>query len=268
MLFRGKFGFGVRLVVVVAATATVSSALGGEKEGRLEESLGSVGEKVYREFAEIDDSSFENYLRAIRPSEISSDLRKRVIANLPKQGELKQSAEDKARLSQLQPIFSYHDRAPMIENRVIDVPQAFLGLHASFVLLIARNTMDLLTAEELQAAVAHEMGHFYSWDDYQAAARDGRSNRLQEIELQSDAIAVITLIGLGMDPSVLIASLRKLTRFNQRIGASANAHAYVSIEDRTRFIAAMTKMVRGRANEKQARRQRSPKERLRSCRLQ
>jgi hypothetical protein len=48
---------------------------------------------------------------------------------------------------------------------VIDVPQASWGLHASFILLIARNTMSLLTAEELQA-VAHEMGHFYSWDEY------------------------------------------------------------------------------------------------------
>jgi len=133
-----------------------------------------------------------------------------------------------------------------MENRVIDVPQAFLGLHASFILLIARNTMSLLTAEELQAAVAHEMGHFYSWDEYQAALRDRRFNQLQELELQCDAIAVITLVGLGLDPSLLIASLKKLTRFNQRIGASANAHAYVSIEDRTRFIQAMIEMVRGR----------------------
>jgi|GEM_PF-3218065 len=136
--------------------ANPKRAWGGEKEGRLEE---SVGKKVYREFAEIENPSLDHYLRTIRPSEISADLRKQVIANLPREGELKPSAEDKARLSQLQPIFSYHDRAPIIEIRVIDVPQAFLGLHASFVLLIARNTMNLLTAEELQAAVAHEMGH-------------------------------------------------------------------------------------------------------------
>jgi len=246
MLFRGTFRFGVHFIVLVAATATVSSAWGEEKEGGPEVTLGSVGEKIYREFAEIEDSSFDNYLRTIRPSEISPDLRKRVIANLPRDGELKPSAEDKARLSQLQRIFSYHDRASMMENRLIDVPQAFLGLHASFVLLIARNTMNLLSAEELQAAVAHEMGHFYSWDEYQAALRGRRSNELQELELRCDAIAVITLVGLGLDPSLLIASLKKLTSFNQRIGASANAHAYVSIEDRERFIEAMIEMVRGR----------------------
>jgi len=87
---------------------------------------------------------------------------------------------------------------------------------------------------------------FGVWDEYQAALRDRRFNQLQELELQCDAIAVITLVGLGLDPSLLIASLKKLTRFNQRIGASANAHAYVSIEDRTRFIQAMIEMVRGR----------------------
>jgi len=90
------------------------------------------------------------------------------------------------------------------------------------------------------------MGHFYSWDEYQAALRGRRSNELQELELRCDAIAVITLVGLGLDPSLLIASLKKLTSFNQRIGASANAHAYVSIEDRERFIEAMIEMVRGR----------------------
>jgi hypothetical protein len=246
MVFRGKFGAGVPVIVLVAATATVSSAWGAEKGGKLAVSLGSVGEKVYRKFAEIENSGFDNYLRTMRPNEIPPDLRKRVIANLPKEGHLNPSAEDRSRLSRLQPIFSYHDRASMIENRLIDMPQALVGLHASFVLLIARNTMNLLTTEELQAAVAHEMGHFYSWDEYQVALQDRRFNQLQELELQSDAIAVITLVGLGLDPSLLITSLKKLTGFNQRLGASSNVYAYVRIEDRTRFIEAMIEMVRGK----------------------
>jgi hypothetical protein len=107
--------------------------------------------------------------------------------------------------------------------KVIAVPQAAIGLHARTALLISEAALILLSADELQALVAHEIGHEYVWLEYERAFGLADRNRLKALELVCDGIAIVTLHGLGMDPSRLIASVDKIGRFNrERFGTAIN----------------------------------------------
>ncbi len=124
--------------------------------------------------------------------------------------------------------------------KVIHVVQVFVGLHARSALLISERALDLLTAEELRAVVAHEIGDEYFWDERQAAKRLRDSRRLQEVELRCDAIAVFTLLRLGNDPADLVSGVSKQAGFNELNEAAGNANCYVSTKERTRFVRALT----------------------------
>jgi hypothetical protein len=80
--------------------------------------------------------------------------------------------------------------------------------------------------------VAHEIGHEYFWTDFEPTR--SRRNRLgrQELELKCDGIAVLTLVALGLDSSLLIEAVRKLTRFHEMIGAATDADEYPQMSDR------------------------------------
>ena len=98
-------------------------------------------------------------LRKLRPSPISRDERARALAVLPAEGELPPDAKERAKLSALGALLVYHERQGLFDIKVIDVPQAVVGLHQRAVLLISRPALRLLSASELQAPVAHEIGH-------------------------------------------------------------------------------------------------------------
>jgi hypothetical protein len=122
---------------------------------------------------------------------------------------------------------------------VIVVNQAFVGLHGRSILLISGRALEWLTPEELRAVVAHEIGHEYFWNDYQMAAKLGDTGEMRRVELQCDAVAVLTLLVLNADPAALIEGVSKLDSFNRLAGATANINCYVSIKERTRFARAL-----------------------------
>jgi hypothetical protein len=63
-----------------------------------------------------------------------------------------------------------------------------------------------------------------------------RHEWLQELELRCDGIAVMTLRSLGIDRSHLIHAAIKLTRYNERTGATMMTARQVSLERRIAFI--------------------------------
>lgn len=112
-------------------------------------------------------------LRALRPAPLDADARQGVLGALPSTGELNPSSTEAEKLAQMQDVLVYHDRQHVFQTKVIDVPQAFVGLHARSVLLISRPALRVLSGAELRALVAHEVGHEYFWDYAHArAARD------------------------------------------------------------------------------------------------
>lgn len=98
--------------------------------------------------------------------------------------------------------------------KVIDVGHAFIGLHASSVLLASRDALSLVSSDEFAALVAHEIGHDYMWQEYRSAMNRKDCKKMQD----------------------LVSAIRKVTRFNQLRDTVASSARYVSLKERVRFI--------------------------------
>lgn len=185
---------------------------------------------------------------ADRPLDVLSALRKPpaipaarqlALASLPSEGELQPDTEEQAKLDAFHSVLELHERDLVFAIKVIDVPQAFLGLHAGTVLMISRSALKLLSAPELQMSVAHEIGHEYFSADYERARQATDRDMLREIEHRCDAVAVLTALALDLDPGLLGRAVKKLTRFNEIVGATANAASYPTLKEREQFIQAL-----------------------------
>ncbi len=192
-------------------------------------------DRALRFFERLPATNSGDVLRALRPTPLDAEARETVLAGLPLTGALRPSSIEAEKLAQMKDVLVYHDRQHVFQTKVIDVPQAFVGLHARSVLLISRPALRLLSGAELRALVAHEVGHEYFWEDYAHARAVGDTRGLREVELKCDGISVLTLIALGFDPAALGVAARKLTRYNEEVGAMANENDYPGLKERARF---------------------------------
>jgi hypothetical protein len=136
--------------------------------------------RVLEDLALIDSVAHAHeYLERLRPPCLPASLREKLISGLPVADDVGPSAEGRAKLAALDPVLEYHGRKSVYEVKVIHVIQAFIGLHAHSVLLISEHALEMLTAEELGAAVAHEIGHEYFWGEYQEARKCNNPEKLQ-----------------------------------------------------------------------------------------
>lgn len=174
-------------------------------------------------------------LRKIRPPRRSPEFRRAVIRGLPTEGDLTPTVEEQCKLSSIDAVLACHDRTGAVEIKLMDVFQAAVSLHARCVILISRPALNLLTAAEVQALAAHEIGHDYFWDAYEQALASDRTSVMRELELRCDGIALLTLRELGVDPFVLATAIKKMYSFNGQFGTALNAGRYVPLADRLRF---------------------------------
>src|SRR5262245_32391654 len=207
----------------------------------------AVASKALAYFEQIEGRSFDEYLKIIRPRPLPPDLKAYVMARLPRAPEVKLSASGRVKLATLEAILNYHERSSAYEFKVGRIGKAYVGLYACTAVLISEEALDLLKAEELQAVLAHEMGHEFFWDEYQLSDQNKQYQTLQELELRCDGVAIITLSQLGLDPTRLMSAVAKLRKFNERAGAmEERAYAYPSFDERMKFIRAMTELVKAR----------------------
>ena len=181
-------------------------------------------------------------LDACRPAPVSAEEKKAVLRSLPPEGEVTGLAErERRKLSDLTAVLRLHKRESVYLIKVISVPQAWIGLHARAVVLISLPALQLLDSEELQALVAHEVGHEYLWKEYAAAQKDNNNARLSELELASDGMAVLTLQRLGLRPDRLISGLEKASWFNrEHLGWATNEKSYPSLKARRHLVKVMS----------------------------
>lgn len=208
-----------------------------------EQSKDSPAERALRFFQLLTVTDAATWLDAARPSAVTREERARALDVLPDQGELTPTPAERAKLVALRRILAYHERAHVFETKLIDIPQAAIALHGRAVILISRAALRLVSAPELQALVAHEIGHDYFWSEFEGSRAQRDKQARQELELKCDGIAVVTLMVLELEPADLTAGLRRLWRFNEALGATANADLYPPMRDRERFIALVRSMV-------------------------
>jgi hypothetical protein len=195
--------------------------------------------RALRFFEGFEGHQVDDILRALRPPHVMADERTRVLAELPENGEVRPDRAERAKLAMLQTVLNYHERADVFDIRVVDFPRAALALHRRVVVLISLPALRLFTGAELQAMVAHEVGHDYFWHEFERTTAEGDRRGRQELELKCDGIAVLTLLALRLDPTQLADGLRKLTRFNETRGVNSNAPDYPGLDERLRFITAL-----------------------------
>jgi len=181
-----------------------------------------------------------------RPQPVSPDLKALILASLPKEG-LVQKLQDplQRKLDSLGVVLRVQQRQSVYEVRVFRTEPnafAFVGLHERAVLLISDAALSLLNAEELQASVAHEIGHEYVWAENLDATRRHDIRRLKELELFCDGVAILTLRRVGLDPASLLTAAERIAIFNRvRTGPAWNAERYPSADERRRFAQAVVK---------------------------
>ncbi len=183
-------------------------------------------------------------LEKSRPEPVARDLRASILAALPTEGLVRKLAEPlRRKLDSLTPVLRVQQRESVYEVRVFETEPktfAFVGLHARTALLISDAALSLLTAEELQATVAHETGHEYVWAEYLEATKRHDNLRLKELELYCDGVAILTLRQVGQNPAALLTAAKKMANFNRmNTGPAANLERYPSADERRRFAQAV-----------------------------
>ena len=197
--------------------------------------------EALRYFDGMSSADIDSLFRVLRPEPLAEPDRARVRATLPRAGALVPTQVEKEQLRAMEGVLVYHERQHVFDITVIDVPQAFVGLHGRAVLLISRPAMGLVSAVELQALVAHEIGHDILWNDFEKARQRRDMLRRHQLELVCDGIAALTMVVLGADPTRLTEAVKKLVWFNRRLGAVANAQDYPGLRDREAFVAALVR---------------------------
>jgi len=192
-------------------------------------------------------------LDRLRPAPASETARILALADVPPDSVLPPDANERTKLEALDAVLIYHERQHVIEIKLIDVPMAVVGLHDRAVILISRPTLALLSVPELQATVAHEIGHEY-FDDYGALRQRHDIDALQLLELKCDGVAVLTLLALGLDPMSLYWAVEKIGRFNEVPNARWGNNGYPRPQDRQRFIRGLLDMMRSAAPPRSSRR--------------
>jgi hypothetical protein len=195
-----------------------------------------------------DATAIARFLETGRPAPVSAEDKARVLNTLPPEGEVTDlSASARRKLAALSKVLRGTGRESVYEIKVINVPQAALALHARAVILISEAALTLLDADELQALLAHEVGHEYVWAEREQAFSLADRNGLKDLELVCDAIAIVTLHELGMDASRLMTAIQKIGRFNrQRFGPAINEKDYPTVAQRQAFAGAVTAWIAAR----------------------
>jgi hypothetical protein len=213
--------------------------------------LSDTGAKALHFFASLEEQDFDAYLKRVRLPQVRAEVKAQALVQLAEVETIKPSEKTQTKLLTLLPLLKYHEREAVLEIKIINCREAFVGFRGRAVLLISQAALSILSAAELQAAVAHELGHEYFWKEMMEAQQQKRYEVMREIELRSDGIAVIALHRLGIDPTNLIRAITRVRAFNERINSADSPH-YPLLPERSGFIRAMSELVQARANSQQA----------------
>jgi hypothetical protein len=192
--------------------------------------------------------NLDECLKSIRPAGISAEQRVRLVASIRKQDIVAPSPKRQTKLNALRPVLEYHERAA-VEVKILrfPIPLAWVGFLEGAAVVVSEDALDLLAAEELQAVIAHELGHEYFAAEFESARKNKQWDKVKEVELRCDAISVITMKSLGLNPDALFSGITKLTKFNEGHGVKSNPNLVTSLDDRLNFCKTMVKLTESRA---------------------
>lgn len=192
-----------------------------------------INREVLAQFRQYAPEKFWELLDLKRPAPVTPQFASEIRGALPQEGEVRNlTPADGYKLASISAVLRAHNREGVYLVKVVDSQQARVGLHARFVVLVTRTALRMLSATQLQAVVAHEIGHEYLWLDYESARAKGDSRRLRSLELFCDGIALLTLARIGLEPETLIDALRLMEFSNGRNGLVQEFDSHPTLLDR------------------------------------
>lgn len=181
-------------------------------------------------------AAIERLGRLEEPPRLSTELRARIVASLPTEGEVTVlTANQREKLDSVTPVLKAHGREGDYLVKVVRSRQARLAIYARSVVLITDTALRLLSARQIQALVSHEIGHDYVWDEFEEARKRRDFARMRELELVCDGVAIQTLHRMGEQVSALIDGLRLMTKSDRANGIEVDNRSHPSIAERARF---------------------------------
>ncbi len=111
----------------------------------------------------------------------------------------------------IRPVLELHRRSDKVEIYLYQdkIPQGMLFREC--VLVLSDSLAGTLKDDELIGIVGHELAHAYFMDEM-VAARKGQDGRaMRAVELECDAVAMITLRVMGKDPKQVLKGLQRIT---------------------------------------------------------
>jgi predicted SprT family Zn-dependent metalloprotease len=136
----------------------------------------------------------------------------------------------------LQPALDYHKRGKIpIYVLWSKQPKAYFVQRA--VIIITTGLLYGASDQDICGIVAHELAHEYVWDEGVKARNEKDGERLREIELFCDAVAVFTLKEIGGDPASYARALDLMTliRVNAGFTRAAEYDSHPSLDARRKL---------------------------------
>ena len=78
------------------------------------------------------------------------------------------------------------------------------------------------------------MGHECFWNEWQTARLNSEYEKMQEIELRCDGMAIVALSQLGLEPQTFIMAITKITRAHDG-HRLINMEYHTPLEERIKF---------------------------------
>ena len=129
-------------------------------------------------------------------------------------------------------LFFFHD----------DVPLSVLWRDC--VLAISDGLAEPLYDEELASIISHELGHSYFMDEMAAAQKKRDAQAMRVVELKCDAVALLSLKLLGLNPACYLRGLQRVQTITRRKGLSTGIfQSHPELVERAQFAQRLIKLL-------------------------
>src|SRR5262245_16447009 len=234
------------LALLLACSLSASSAFA---QGKAEVEIG----RVKASFAGKSLADIISALASMRPEAVSESDKKTLLENLPLVTATNRVSDRKQLehlVARLQGTLKLHDRAGIVEIIVFNDRRPIIYNKPGVVIVLSSEVLKIVGDDDaaLVGVVAHELAHEYVAMPMLHALRAGDNVKIRELELFCDAVAVVTILSLQMNPNPYSKALERICKHSQA-AASLNdgSSTHPSVDARLKLIDEFTALLEPKA---------------------
>jgi Zn-dependent protease with chaperone function len=234
------------LALLLACSLSASSAFA---QGKIEEQI----TRVKASFGGKSLAAINSSLASMRPEAVSESDKKKLLEELPLVTAANRGS-DRKRLehlgARLQGALKLHDRAGIVEIIVFNDPRPIVYSKPGVVVVLSTEVLEIVEDDDaaLVGVVAHELAHEYVAMPMLYALRARDNLKIRELELFCDAVAVVTLFSLQMDPNSYSKALERICRHSQAVTTlNDGSSSHPSLDARLKLIAEIQALLEAKA---------------------